>query len=153
MGYKPRVWKAKEPITAPKLNDIENAINEINLKINDINENINNKGDFMMHIASVEITPNSNINKSDITVKTEIQVGDLVCDINNNIYKVISVQEDIVRVSEKMIISEASSDIIADMELTAITDLSGDLKGLSGMYKSNKEDAVSHKISFTITRE
>lgn len=153
MGYKPRVWKAKEPITAPKLNDIENAINEINLKINDINENINNKGDFMMHIANVEITPNLNVNKSDITVKTEIQVGDLVCDINNNIYKGISVQEDTVRVSEKMIISEASSDIIADMELTAITDLSGNLKGLSGMYKSNKEDAVSHKISFTITRE
>lgn len=61
-----------------------------------------------MHIANVEITPNSDVNKSDI---------------------------------------------IADMELTAITDLSGNLKGLSGTYKPNKENAVSHKISFTITRE
>lgn len=153
MGYKPRVWKAKEPIIAPKLNDIENAINEINLKINNINENINNKGDTMMHIANIEITPNSDVSKDDITIKTEIQVGDLVCDINNNIYKVTSVQEDSVHLSEKMIISEASDDIIADMELTAITDTSGNLKGLSGTYKPNKENAVIHKISFTITKE
>lgn len=151
MGYKPRVWKPKEPITAPKLNNIENAIKEINLKFNGIYGN--NKGEFIMHIANVEITSNSDVNKSDITAKTEIQIGDLVCDVNNNIYKVINVQENTVRVSEKMIISEVSSDIIADMELTAITDLSGNLKGLSGTYKSNKENAVTHKISFTITRE
>lgn len=151
MGYKPRVWKPKELITAPKLNNIENAIKEINLKFDGLYGN--NKGESKMHISNVEITPNSDVNKSDITVKTEIQVGDLVCDVNNNIYKVISVQEDTVRVSEKMIISEGSSDIIADMELTAITDLSGNLKGLSGTYKPNKENAVSHKISFTITRE
>lgn len=147
MGYKPRVWKAKEPITAPKLNNIENAIKEISLKID------NNKGELIMHTANVEIMPNSDVNKSDITAKTEIQVGDLVCDTNNNIYKVNSIQEDSVHVSDKMIISEANNDIIADMELTAITDLEGNLKGLSGTYKPNKENAVTHKISFTITKE
>ena len=151
MGYKPRVWKPKELITAPKLNNIENAIKKINLKFDGLYGN--NKGELIMHTANVEIMPNSDVNKSDITAKTEIQVGDLVCDTNNNIYKVNSIQEDSVHVSDKMIISEANNDIIADMELTAITDLEGNLKGLSGTYKPNKENAVTHKISFTITKE
>lgn len=153
MGYKPRVWKAKEPITAPKLNNIENAIKEISSKIDNVNSDINNKGEFIMHIANVEVMPNSDVNKSDITAKTEIKIGDLVCDTNNNIYKVTNVQEDIVHVSDKMIISEVNNDVIADMELTAITDLEGNLKGLSGTYKSNKDNAIIHKISFKVTKE
>ena len=73
MGYKPRVWKPKELITAPKLNNIENAIKkEINLKFDGLYGN--NKGESKMHIANVEITPNSDVNKSDITVKLKFRL-------------------------------------------------------------------------------
>lgn len=92
MSYKPRVWKSKEAITAPKLNDLEEAVANLYKKMEQTN------GENVMHIANIEIKPN-----------------------------------------------------LSDMELTAITDSSGNLKGLSGTYKTN--DNNIRKISFKITQE
>lgn len=92
MSYKPRVWKSKEAITAPKLNNLEEAVANLYKKMEQTN------GENVMHIANIEIKPN-----------------------------------------------------LSDMELTAITDSSGNLKGLSGTYKTN--DNNIRKISFKITQE
>mgnify|MGYP003369589637 FL=1 len=85
MSYKPRVWKSKEAITAPKLNNLEEAVANLYKK---------NVGDKIPYL---------------------------------------------------------DSDNLSDMELTAITDSSGNLKGLSGTYKTN--DNNIRKISFKITQE
>ena len=85
MSYKPRVWKSKEAITAPKLNNLEEAVANLYKK---------NVGDKIPYL---------------------------------------------------------DSDNLSDMELTAITDSSGNLKGLSGTYKTN--DNNIRKISFKITQD
>ena len=143
MSYTPRVWKSKEAITARKLNHLEKAVADLPKKVEE------NKGDNIMHIANVEIKPNSSIDKTNITTSAEISVGDLICDINNSIFRIKEVTENTVIVGNR--IPYLDSEGPSDMELTAITDSVGNLKGLSGTYKSN--DNSMKKISFKITQE
>ncbi len=143
MSYTPRVWKSKEAITARKLNHLEKAVADLSKKVEE------NKGDNIMHIANVEIKPNSSIDKTNITTSAEISVGDLICDINNSIFRIKEVTENTVIVGNR--IPYLDSEGPSDMELTAITDSVGNLKGLSGTYKSN--DNSMKKISFKITQE
>lgn len=143
MSYKPRVWKSKEAITAPKLNNLEEAVANLYKKMEQTN------GENVMHIANIEIKPNSSVSKTNIPEATEILVGDLICDTTNSIYRIEKVSEDNVNVGDK--IPYLDSDNLSDMELTAITDSSGNLKGLSGTYKTN--DNNIRKISFKITQE
>lgn len=143
MSYTPRVWKSKEAITARKLNHLEKAVADLSKKVE------KNKGDNIMHIANVEIKPNSSIDKTNITTSAEISVGDLICDINNSIFRIKEVTENTVIVGNR--IPYLDSEGPSDMELTAITDSVGNLKGLSGTYKSN--DNSMKKISFKITQE
>lgn len=44
MSYKPRVWKSKEAITAPKLNNLEEAVANLYKKMEQTN------GENVMHI-------------------------------------------------------------------------------------------------------
>lgn len=74
MSYKPRVWKSKEAITAPKLNNLEEAVANLYKKMEQTN------GENVMHIANIEIKPNSSVSKTNIPGATEILVGDLICD-------------------------------------------------------------------------
>lgn len=143
MSYKPRVWKSKEAITAPKLNNLEEAVANLYKKMEQTN------GENVMYIANIEIKPNSSVSKTNIPGATEILVGDLICDTTNSIYRIEKVSEDNVNVGDK--IPYLDSDNLSDMELTAITDSSGNLKGLSGTYKTN--DNNIRKISFKITQE
>lgn len=143
MSYKPRVWKSKEAITAPKLNNLEEAVANLYKKMEQTN------GENVMHIANIEIKPNSSVSKTNITTSAEISVGDLICDINNSIFRIKEVTENTVIVGNR--IPYLDSEGPSDMELTAITDSVGNLKGLSGTYKSN--DNSMKKISFKITQE